>query len=248
MSQPKIDLTKPGDIVKEIFDADQWIKDKFTKHFSSEILELGKALADSFVKFPQLDAALVEKDEQADFVISFVHGVFDDLLTSMKLLVTGKLMASGNLMRQAIEGMAVALLCSSREPIHVYSKPNKNTVPINYWEHFKIESKLVETNKALGQLKLNYSIFGLSQVGIEELNKARNIYHQFSHPSMMGIASRMALGEPGSIFVGGGFDEVKLSFYKKEIEARTALCRTLPKLIDALMAKSTEANGLNLLA
>ncbi|KVC53561.1 hypothetical protein WI72_20820 [Burkholderia ubonensis] len=47
--------------------------------------------------------------------VAFVFGVLDDLLTSTKLLVTGKLLASGNLMRQVVEGIAMAAVCSIDE-------------------------------------------------------------------------------------------------------------------------------------
>ncbi|HEY5995046.1 MAG TPA: hypothetical protein VIU46_10670 [Gallionellaceae bacterium] len=235
VSLPKIDLKNPESVVKEIFDDDRWVKDEFSSHCAAEILEFGKALADSFGKFPQLDA-LTENDEQAAFVAGFVHGIFDDLLTSMKLLVTGKLMASGNLMRQAIEGVAVAILCSSRKLILVPdTNKKKPAIMIKYWESVKNEDERVNSNKAPRQLCKNCDALNISIVGAQELMKARDKYHQFSHPSMMALASRMSLGEIGTLFVGGSFDMAKLPGYKKEIEERTNLCRTLPNLIDGLM-------------
>lgn len=58
-------------------------------------------------------------DEQAAFLAEFIFGVLDDLVVSSKLLMSGKMIASGDLMRQAIEGVAVAILCSSRQPVFV---------------------------------------------------------------------------------------------------------------------------------
>lgn len=240
ISQPTIDLTNPEGVVKEIFDDDHWVKDEFSKYCAEEILEFGKVLAHSFVKFPQLDA-LTKNDEQAAFVAGFIHGIFDDLLTSMKLLVTGKLMASGNLMRQAIEGMAVALLCSSRNLILIPAQKKKPPTMVVYWKLVKEDDKRVESNKSLRHLDLNCDNLGITRIGVQELAKARTMYHKFSHPGMMGIALRMSLGEVGPIFVGGGFDEAKLPGYKREIKERIELCRTLPSLIDLLMGKLNAA-------
>ena len=235
ISQPIIDLTNPEDVVKEIFDDDQWVKNKFSEYCAVEILEFGNVLAHSFAKFPLLDY-LTQDDEQAAFVAGFAQGVFDDLLTSTKLLVTGKLMASGNLMRQAIEGMAVSLLCSSRNLILIPAKKkNRPSIEVEYWKLVKKDDKRVESYLAVKHLALNCDILNITRIGVEELVKARAGYNTYSHPGMMGIALRMSLGEVGPIFVGGSFDEAKLPVYKREIEARTELCRALPRLIDRLI-------------
>ncbi|MFM0223093.1 hypothetical protein [Paraburkholderia dipogonis] len=42
-------------------------------------------------------------------VAAFVFGVLDDLVVSTKLLLTGKLPAAGNLMRQVVEGVLVQI-------------------------------------------------------------------------------------------------------------------------------------------
>lgn len=101
---PAIDFTKPKAIVNEIFEDDKWIKDAFSSHFSAELLEFAEILAEGFKGFNKLDK-LASKDEQCLYTAAFIHGVFDDLVTSTKLLTSGKMIASGNLMRQAIEGV-----------------------------------------------------------------------------------------------------------------------------------------------
>ncbi|MGY6235946.1 hypothetical protein [Burkholderia ambifaria] len=47
----------------------------------------------------------------------FVHGVFDNIVVSTKLLLAGKAAASGNIARQAIEGLAMAVLCSADQEV-----------------------------------------------------------------------------------------------------------------------------------
>ena len=232
MQAPKLDLTKAPDVVQEIFEDDHWIKDEFAVRLSPEILQFAEALAACFTLFPDLDA-LSEADEQAAYVAGFVHGILDDLLTSAKLLVSGKVIASGNLMRQAIEGVGVTLLCATRELIYVQKR--KQVIRIKYWDRIKAGDKIVQAHQSLAQLMMNSDALRLSKVGVKDLIEHRNFYHQFSHPSRMALASRMALGEAGVIYAGGSFDEAKIEAYKKELVGRTNFCRSLPKLVARLI-------------
>jgi hypothetical protein len=237
MEPIKIDLTNPIEVVKEIFDDDHWIKDEFSKHLSSEILQFSESLSESFKRFPQLDKLSSGGNEQAAFVAGFIFGVFDDLIVSMKLLVAGKMIASGNLMRQAIEGIAVAILCASPELVTVRNK--KQLVKISYWKRVKSHDRLVYAHQSIAQLELNCDALGVSRDAIKKFKLARNHYHLFSHPGLVGMASRMDMGEPGPIYIGGNFDTAKLPAYKAEISDRTGLCRILPQMIDGLIHRLT---------
>jgi hypothetical protein len=240
MHPQKIDLTSPAQVVKEIFDDDHWIKDEFSKRLSSEIMQFSEALSESFKRFPQLDRLSSGGNEQVAFVTGFIFGVFDDLLVSMKLLVAGKMIASGNIMRQAIEGMAVALLCASSEFVSVMNK--KCLVKVNYWQRVKAQDRLVYAHKSIGQLQLNCDLLGVSHDAVRQLKLSRDHYHSHSHPGLIGMAYRMGMGEldeSGPLFVGGYFDLAKLSVYRKEIAGRTSLCLILPNMIDGLIARLT---------
>ena len=238
MASPSIDLTNPTEVVKEIFDDDRWIKDEFSTHLSSEILRFGETLAESFKRFPQLDKLSSDSNEQAAFVAGYVFGVFDDLLVSMKLLVSGKMIASGNLMRQALEGVAVSILCASSELVAV--RKQKQIVKINYWERLKSDDPLVNAHLSVQQLEINCDALGVSRDAIKTFKSARQRYHLFSHPSFMSLASRIALGEAGPIYIGGNFDAAKLPAYRVEISERTSLCGLLPKIIDGLIVRLTK--------
>lgn len=239
MTPPTLDLTKPGEVVAEIFDNDSWIKDEFAKHLSAEILAFGEALAESFRRFPALDKLSAES-EQSAFVAGFVFGVVDDLLISMKLLVAGKMVAAGNLMRQAIEGVAVAILCSAPELVSVRRK--NSTVKIKYWERVKANDRAVSTHLSIDQLEINCDMLGVSRDAVSKLRSARKHYHQFSHPGLLAMASRMDLGEAGPIYAGGNYDASKIPAYRTEIAERTGFCRTLPGMIDGLVSLRKKAS------
>lgn len=237
MEPPKIDLAKPDEVLRELFDDDRWVKDEFSRHLSREIVELSEGMAAAFGAYPRLNQAANDgASEQAALVSGFVFGVIDDILVSTKILLAGKLMPAGNLMRQAVEGIAMAVLCSSHSLIVVKGKKNSN-VAVRYWCRVKEGDPLVESHKAVAQLALNQTSLGVSADSVERLKRARRHYSQFSHPGLLGIAARVSLGKEGQVYAGGHFDADKLDAYKVEVGERIGLCRILPNLIESLAAR-----------
>jgi len=235
IEHPKeIDITDAHAVAKEILDDDRWIKDAFSKHLSTEILQFSEILAECFKRFPLLDTLSSGGNEQAAFVSGYMFGVLDDLLVSMKLLVAGKMSASGNLMRQAIEGIAIAILCSTSALISV--KKKKEVVKIKYWEKVKHRDPLVYAHLSIDHLESNCELLGASHDAIKKLRSARKHCHLFSHPGFMGMALRMNMDGSDSLYIGGSFDEGKLHAYKIEIDERIGLCGLLPNIIDGLIS------------
>lgn len=103
----------------------------------------------------------------------------------------------------------------------------------------KSHDRLVYAHQSIAQLELNCDTLGISRDAIKKFRLVQNHYHLFSHPGLVGMASRMDMGEPGQIYIGGNFDAAKLPAYKIEIAERTELCRTLPKIIDGLISRLT---------
>jgi len=237
---PILNLTEPKSVVKEIVDNDSWVKEEFTKHFSTDILRFAEVLAESFRWYPKIQALAQNEDEQALYVLGFIHGIFDDLITSTKLLVTGKVIPSGNLMRQALEGIPVAILCSSRKLLLISGKGKKRqpSVPVKYWELVKNIDKRVESYKAISHLELNRIQLSANKDAIDELKKGIKIYHQFSHPSISSLVVRVRETETDiAHFIGGVFNDAMRPKYKYEIEQRTNLCRVLPNLIEMVVTQ-----------
>ena len=231
-------MTDPKAVVAEIFDNDNWVKEEFTKHFSTELLRFAEVLAESFKWYPKIQALAQNEDEQALYVAAFVHGIFDDLITSTKLLVTGKMIPSGNLMRQALEGISVAILCSSRNLLLIPKNDKKRqaSVSIKYWERVKEIDKRVESHKAVAHLDLNKIQLQVNKDSIDELKRGIKIYHQFSHPSIISLVARVRETETDiAQCIGGVFNETMIPKYRFEIDQRTNLCRVLPNLIELVI-------------
>lgn len=237
MEPPKIDLIYPDQVIKELFEDDRWVKNEFANHLATDLTELSESLATCFKVLPQLNTA-AEKigTQQAALVAGFAFGVVDDLLISTKLLISGKLMASGNLMRQAVEGIAVAVLCSSKDLLIIDQKKSTPTTA-RYWEKLVAGDRRVHGHRAVALLALNQISLGISADAVKRLQQARSHYNLFSHPGTFGLASRVALGQEGQVYAGGHFDIEKLAGYRIEVGERIGLCRVLPNLIENLIKR-----------
>ncbi|MBN3815854.1 hypothetical protein G3N57_04195 [Paraburkholderia sp. Se-20369] len=177
-------------------------------------------------------------------VAGFVFGVLDDVLTSTKLLVAGKLLPAGNLMRQVVEGIAMAALCSTDELLIIETKKS-GPVTACYWKKLAAGHERTQGYLAIGQLSLNAAKLGFTADAVTRLKAAKQHYNGFSHAGTFSIAGRVALHEPGVAFVGGHFDEAKLDGYRAELRERIGLCRVLPAFMQCLRASLTPAPGAN---
>lgn len=239
MKIPTVDFTDPKNIMVEMFDDDRWVKDEFANHLAQGCQAFAEILAPAFANFPALEKLSKDGDKQSAMVANFIFGVMDDLVVSMKLLLSGKMIASGNMMRQAVEGVCVAVLCSAREPIAISKKEN-----VVYWEVAIDESDTRgRSYRALDHLELNRETLGIDPDAIERFKVARKKYHLFSHPNLLSTATRMRFGELNKIFVGGTFDDEKIEAYRVEINERIGLSKILPRLIRELVKRLEQGSS-----
>jgi len=146
-------------------------------------------------------------------------------------------MASGNLMRQAIEGLCVAILCGANRPLAIQQET------LVYWKSIERSDPSVMGHKAVRQVEKNRETLGVTEDAVSRLRRAKEHYDQFSHPGLLGIASRVTLGEVGTVFIGGTFDEEKLEAYRTELLERIGFCRLLPNVIQKLTMQCQETSG-----
>jgi hypothetical protein len=241
MPPPTIDATNPDALLRELFDDDRWVKDQFAAHLSEPLRGLCEALAACFrLMGPLNDAANRVNTQRTALVAAFVFGVLDDLVVSTKLLLTGKLPASGNLMRQVVEGIAMSFLCSTDELLIIETK-TKNRPPVmaRYWEKVWGEDERAQGYRAVGQLGLNAVKLGVAAGAVEQLRRAKKYYNGFSHCGTTTITNRVPLEEVGVFHLSGLFDEAKLDFYIAELDSRISLCRVLPPFMEHLIATMT---------
>ena len=175
---------------------------------------------------------------QKDYVAFFTYLILDNLFTSTKLILLGFQTASGNLMRQVVEGIAVVILCSLQEDIKINTEGN--VIKRHYFKSLLKKKYYTEPQKAISTLELNKENIYLSEYGLELLRLVKNYYSLYSHPTVWSTRSFISNGKPVRFSIGGGFDDGKIQEYKDELKSRVALCDTLPEFIDGLIQRVKE--------
>lgn len=241
-SPPNIDPADPKALMQELFGGERWAKDRFAEHLGKPILDLCEVLAVCFRQMgPLNNAANRANARRTALVAAFVFGVLDDLVISTKLLLTGKLPAAGNLMRQVVEGIAMSFLCSTDDLLVIQTKPNQPPVTAHYWQKVWDEDERTQGHRAVGQLGLNADKLGVAAGAVEQLRRARKYYNGFSHCGTTTITNRVPLEEVGVFHLGGLFDVAKLDVYLAELNRRITLCRMLPEFMQHMTATMTPA-------
>lgn len=158
----------------------------------------------------------LKPDIRAAWVEKFVFTAFNSLFVSCHLLISGFLVPSGNLMRQYAEAYAMALLCSHHE-LDVLRRFDKD--PGRFPVHNAVQ--LVRNRRNMRVLNIN----ARGWASFETISKW---YDHYSHASVLSLATVAVLKTPGSLILGGEFDDGKREAYRKELRLRvcamTRLC------------------------
>ncbi|RQQ00408.1 hypothetical protein [Burkholderia stagnalis] len=237
MSSPAVDLTDPKAVLHELLDNDQRVRDEFVAALGTELEQLAAGVAACFQRLPRINERLVQVNTiRTDLMGAFALGVLDDLMVSTKLLLGGKLPAGGNVMRQAIEGVAMALLCSTDTLLVIEQKENRPPVQARYWKKVWAGDNRVQGQHAIRQLGWNAAALGVRPEGIKSLRDAQQFFHPFSHCGQVAIVHRAVLEQPGIWNLGGHFEAAKLDGYRTHMAQRIGLCGVLPGFLDHLLA------------
>lgn len=237
MSSPAVDLTDPKAVLHELLDSDQRVRDEFVAALGTELEQLAAGVAACFQRMPGINERLVQHNTiRTDLMGAFALGVLDDLMVSTKLLLGGKLPAGGNVMRQAIEGVAMALLCSTDDLVVIEQKDNRPPVQARYWKKVWAGDTRVQGQHAIRQLGWNAAALGVKPEGVKSLRDAQQFFHPFSHCGQLAIVHRAALAQPGVWNLGGHFEAAKLDGYRTHMAQRIGLCGLLPSFLDHLLA------------
>ncbi|WP_420213433.1 hypothetical protein ACN8ZM_40180 (plasmid) [Burkholderia aenigmatica] len=235
MLPPPVDLTDPKNVQQELLDDDRAVRDAFARELEPEIGSLAEALANCFRRIPPFrEAAAQVGTIQSALVDGFLLGVLDDLVVSTKLLLAGKTPAAGNVMRQVIEGIAMAAMCVTDQLLVIERNKKQGAIRARYWEKVWADDSRVHGHRAVEQLGWNREVLRFTAEAVDTLRRAKRHYNAFSHCGKVTIAARAALDVPGVFYIGGHFEAAKLAGYRAELGERTGLCRVLPVLIDHL--------------
>ena len=195
-------------------DTDQ-AREQYLSHFRPELEEFVAAMASIYLHWKEFDKTVGGSEERAH-ISALLYGTMNSHVVSMKLLISGYLIPSGNTQRQALESAAMALLCSKPE--------------LGFLKRYMEEK--YSTNKAVRDVVKHHEALHLNKSALKTLVKKRSFYDKFSHPTFMTLASVLGLSKPGPLFFGSSFDEGKLSAYAKEIRSKLSFARIINNIID----------------
>lgn len=205
-------------IFTELSSDDKEVRDEYFKHFEGSACEFSENMAKAIAAWRVLDTT-VEGNERKAFVSALVYTAIALHIQSMKLLLSGHIIAAGNLLRQSAETIACSLLCAGRE--------------LNVLERFMKDQ--YSTNDAIRDVQRHSGKLGLLKEGVATLADGQDFYHQFSHISKLTIAAMTSFSEDG-LYVGASFDDGKLAAYRKEVDGRVSLSKVFVGLVEAVHA------------
>lgn len=198
--------------------ADAKVQLQFISAFESEIEQFLQEMTLAFGAWKKLDQS-VTKDRYTMVVTAYAYGALHHHLLSMKLLICGYFVASGNAERYVLECIATAILAASDPSLRKRI----------------LEGKYTTSNSAKHLIR-NADRLGLDKEAIERIGKGIRHYDQFSHPSLLALGTTsVTLGSRSpETLLGVHYDQGKKKAYDFEVSSRVGIASILPNFIDAI--------------
>ncbi|WP_257828167.1 hypothetical protein [Burkholderia glumae] len=209
----------------------------FVEVLRPQIEAMALAVARCFERDQRIQARAAELDtDRTGLIPAFTQGALDDLVVSTRLLLAGKLAAAGNIARQSIQGIAMALLCSTEDELVLQSRPGQEDVRGYYWQRVrKADDRLVEGQWAIQQLEWNADVLRLHKPWITKFGEMQKRFSGLSHAGMLAVSMRMNFETPMRLAFGGNFDPEKLDIYRADMILRVHIAIELANVMDALL-------------
>jgi hypothetical protein len=211
-------------IYKELTSDDSEVRSEYLKLFAPDAKRFSEAMARAVIAWRPLDNE--SKDERTGYVAALCYAAITLHVVSLKLLLSGHIVAAGNLSRQVTESIALALLCSGKE--------------LGILDRF-IGDKY-SSNDAVRDALRAWDKLGLKPDSAQPLKDSQTFYHKYSHISRLTLASLISFSEEG-IYVGASFDDGKIDAYKKEVAGRVSLAEAFESFIEGVKANMAKWNA-----
>ena len=203
-------------ILREITSDDSETRREYLAKFKGEAESFSRFIAEAFTRWRSIDDKIGENQDLA-LVSGLVYTGITLQIQSMKLFLSGHTVAAGNLFRQVLETIALGLLCSAKR--------------LKFRKLFMNDQ--YSSNLAVRDVIRHAQELGVQKDALKVLRDAQAFYSKYSHPTMLTIASTMAMSGKG-LYVGASFDADKVFAYEKEIKGRLGLARMYPSFTEAV--------------
>ncbi len=209
--------TEEETIYRELASTDSEVRADYLKHFEPDARAFSEAMAQAVLAWKEFDNGI--KSQERAYVSALIHAAITLHIISLKLFLSGHMVAAGNLFRQVIESIALSLLCSSKDL----------TVLTRFMED-KYSSSI-----AVSDVIRHWRKLGLLEGSVQQFKDGQAFYHKYSHITRLTLANLISFSETAA-YVGAAFDEGKIDAYKKEMNARVSLAEVFPNFIAAVQA------------
>ena len=203
----------------EVKDELSEVRKEFLDNFGEETERFIELMANAFLRWSELDS-LAGQDERKANVSGLVFSAITQNIISVRLFLSGYIVAAGNTQRQVLETIALALLCSCKQ--------------LDILEGFMQDK--YSTNNAVRDALRHKDKLNVKNGALEVLRDSRVFYHMYSHPTRATLASHIRFSDQGgALYVGASFDEGKLEQYKKEVDGRVSLAEVLENFVQGVI-------------
>lgn len=209
-------------IFSEITTADPEVIASFLTRYDNQAVQFAEEIAQTMVAWFELDN-MVGNHEKIALVANIAYCAIMLHVQSMKLFFSGHIVAAGNLSRQVLESIAMALLCSGKT--------------LTVLDRFVNDT--YSTKNAVRDVQRHSKVLHLRKEGLAALSEAESFYHVFSHLSKMTVGATKSFSQEG-LYVGASFDEGKTKAYDSEVKNRLSLAKVLPSFIAAVSRNVSE--------
>jgi hypothetical protein len=207
-----------GTIIRQvILSEDDTEKNLFISVFDDEIKQFAFLMTAAFSRWEDFNSKIGENENKLK-ISELIYCCINHSIVAMELFLTGNLVPSGNIMRQALEALAMGILAS---------KPNLGFL-------YKFSNDKYSTSNAIRDVLRNSKVLNIKKDAMKTIQKSETFYHKFSHITLMTIALNSSFSDPKTKPLGGYFDKGKIKQYKKEMDGRIELAKILPNLIQGI--------------
>ena len=203
-----------------IFSNNDEVRNLYTKAFSTEIEDAVKYIYTAYEACKKLENTF-KKEPRGEYVVAFLFNSIHSLIGSVSLLISGYLIPSGNLVRQSMESLAMAILISNKQ------------LDVDVFEKFAADPDKFRTDKSILLIEENKSKFNINSDLWAEFKEMRNFFHMHSHPSGFSLLIFMQKTSNGLIpQFGADYDPKKKEIYLGEIQGRIMVARYIQHIAE----------------
>jgi hypothetical protein len=195
------------------------VRQNYLKYFRAQAESFINAMSKAYIGWREFDSN-IGPDIKKAHISALIYCAINNHIVSMKLFLSGYIIAAGNLQRQVIESIALALLCSAAN-LDILDRYMDNKY---------------STNKAVRDVLRHYEKLNLNRDALHVLERSRDFYDKYSHLTQLTLANLISFSESGKLYLGATFDEGKLEQYTKEVNGRVSLAIVFDNFIDGVKA------------